>query len=621
MQMFSLVLPVLLLVAGVRAETKVYNWTIGYTTANPDLLFERRVIGVNGVWPPPPIHVTEGDQVVIHVRNELPDVGTSLHAHGLFQNGSVYYDGPIGVTQCAIAPNTSFTYNITMQQHGTYWIHSHLVGQYPDGIRTEFIIHAKNETYKYDDEYVISLSDWYHDEMPVLIPTFMSIFNPGGAEPIPDSALMADTQNKTFAFEAGKTYRLRFVNIGAFAMFHVWIEGHNLTVIELDGVDTQPYETTGIMVTAAQRVSVLVTAKNTTDTNYAIVACMDPDMFDTPPLGNPNVTSYIVYNKTAPLPEPALVDEFPEFDDVAVTPFEEMSVVDPDYSYNLDVLFDALDNGQNYAFFNQITYVPPIVPTLFTAMSSGNYTMDPAIYGTYSNPYVLKHNQMVEIVVNNGDAGKHPFHLHGHVFQVVYRSDEDAGTYNSSMVLDFPANPMRRDTVQVPPGGFALLRFRADNPGIWLFHCHIEWHIVAGLTSTIIEAPDVLQKTLVIPKEITDQCNAQSIPITGNAAGKSFVSENSALDLNGEPVAPNPLPDGFTTKGYVAMAGCCVSAVLGMLSIVWYGLTSPTAKGPQVSHMPPLTAQDVDALDYAPSEAVNSNAVDSRAVGSTNHTS
>ena len=59
-------------------------------------------------------------------------------------------------------------------------------------------------------------------------------------------------------------------------------------------------------------------------------------------------------------------------------------------------------------------------------------------------------------------------HLHGHVFQVVYRSEEDAGPYNDSMELTFPENPLRRDTIQVKPNGFLILRFRADNPGIWL---------------------------------------------------------------------------------------------------------------------------------------------------------
>jgi iron transport multicopper oxidase len=52
----------------------------------------------------------------------------------------------------------------------------------------------------------------------------------------------------------------------------------------------------------------------------------------------------------------------------------------------------------------------------------------------------------------------------------VYRSDEDAGAYNDSMELTFPENPLRRDTIQVKPNGFVILRFRADNPGIWLVH-------------------------------------------------------------------------------------------------------------------------------------------------------
>ena len=68
---------------------------------------------------------------------------------------------------------------------------------------------------------------------------------------------------------------------------------------------------------------------------------------------------------------------------------------------------------------------------------------------------------------------RHPFHLHGHAFQVVSRSEEEAGTYIDGG--DMPATPMRRDTVLVRPNGNLALRFKADNPGVWLFHCHIEW--------------------------------------------------------------------------------------------------------------------------------------------------
>jgi iron transport multicopper oxidase len=88
----------------VLAATKSLEWDIGYTTANPDAQFERRVIGVNGQWPPPAIELDYGDTLVLDVTNSLGDVVTGLHAHGLFQNNTNYYDGPVGVVQwCVLA--------------------------------------------------------------------------------------------------------------------------------------------------------------------------------------------------------------------------------------------------------------------------------------------------------------------------------------------------------------------------------------------------------------------------------------------------------------------------------------------------------------------------------------
>jgi iron transport multicopper oxidase len=107
----------------------------------------------------------------------------------------------------------------------------------------------------------------------------------------------------------------------------------------------------------------------------------------------------------------------------------------------------------------------------------GEYATNPLVYGTYTNPQMLKAGQVVEIIVNNNDKGKHPFHLHGHNFQVVSRSDDNAGSFNGTVGDndDTPEIPMRRDTVVLKPNGNLRLRFVADNPGIWLFHCHIEW--------------------------------------------------------------------------------------------------------------------------------------------------
>ena len=89
----------------VSAATKSLEWDVGYTTANPDGQFERRVIGVNGQWPPPAIELDYNDDLVLKVNNKLDDVVTGLHAHGLFQNRTNYYDGPVGVVQWYRAHN------------------------------------------------------------------------------------------------------------------------------------------------------------------------------------------------------------------------------------------------------------------------------------------------------------------------------------------------------------------------------------------------------------------------------------------------------------------------------------------------------------------------------------
>lgn len=203
------------------------------------------------------------------------------------------------------------------------------------------------------------------------------------------------------------------------------------------------------------------------------------------------------------------------------------------------------------------------MPSLYTALTVGvENAAVRHVYGTNTISHILRHNEVIEIVLNNGDDGTHPFHLHGHNFQLVYRSDEGAGEYiyNNSMV--FPRIPMRRDTVFVRPNGNLLIRFRADNPGVWLFHCHIEWHMSQGLVATIIEAPMQLQG-LEIPEDHLAACYSAGVPTKGNAAGNI----NDPLDLTGENTPPPPLPEGFTAKGYIALAASCLSAFIGLRTI------------------------------------------------------
>lgn len=144
-------------------------------------------------------------------------------------------------------------------------------------LRAPLIVHDPSSPYvgKYDEEIVMTLSDWYHDEMPGLIQQFISVTNPTGAEPVPDAALMNDSQNVAFSVQPGKTYFFRIINMGAFAAQYFWIEGHNMQVIEVDGVWTEEAEASMLYITVAQRYGILVTTRNDSSENFAMVGSMD----------------------------------------------------------------------------------------------------------------------------------------------------------------------------------------------------------------------------------------------------------------------------------------------------------------------------------------------------------
>jgi iron transport multicopper oxidase len=164
-----------------------------------------------------------------------------------------------------------------LNQPGTFWYHSHNKGQYPDGLRGPLIIHDPQIPFKgqYDEEIILTVSDWYHDQMSDLIPFFMSKANPSGAEPVPQAALFNDTQDLKIRVQPGKTYLVRMVNMGAFAGQYVWFEGHNMSIVEVDGIYTKPTEASLIYLSAAQRYSFLLTTKNETGENFPFVASMD----------------------------------------------------------------------------------------------------------------------------------------------------------------------------------------------------------------------------------------------------------------------------------------------------------------------------------------------------------
>jgi iron transport multicopper oxidase len=200
----------------------------------------------------------------------------------------------------------------------------------------------------------LTLTDWYHDEMPGLLNTYLSATeNPSGDEPVPFSNLINESQNVKFNIQPGKTYFVRVISMSAFSANQLIFDGHEMTIIEVDGVYVEKQTTSAIYVAAAQRYGVLITAKPTANKNYAFLASFDLNMFNDPfeqtPTLNPNVTGYLVYNENAPLPGEVMVANFAPllFNDFHLVPYDnEQLLPAPDQVITLDFDFTEID-GQN----------------------------------------------------------------------------------------------------------------------------------------------------------------------------------------------------------------------------------------------------------------------------------
>ncbi|KAJ2846762.1 ferroxidase fet3 [Coemansia brasiliensis] len=513
----------LLMAAATTAISKrvELNWDIGYLQANPDGLNQRRVIGVNGKWPPPVIEVNEGDILAINAHNSL-DEPTSLHAHGFHQVGTTYFDGVPGVTECGIPPNGTFTYEYNITQTGTYWLHSHYEAQYTDGLRTPLIIHAHKEPHHYDEDMVLMLEGWYHrnskDVLQQLLSTseyvrklqfipYMLVNSYGGS----------DLRRTTLKFQPGKTYRLRLLNVSATGMVRFGIEQHEMYVIEVDGTATEPKLVNNVQLSVGQRVSVLVTAKNTTEANYVYHADIFTDIQAEDRARLP-FTSIVEYSKDAPLvnaTDETSTVSWDFFEDIDLVPIDKQPPPGVHKRVPLEARTAIFDDRREHLSFNNRTYEKPTVPTLTSVLTTGYQAFYPDVYGFKSYPIILDPMTDIELnffVYRRGAVNNDPTQL------------RNSGPY-----------PVRRDTITIPPHEFALVRFKADNPGVWLFHCHMAFHAEQGMMATFIEDPYYIRNGTNLPKEYSDNCKQMGIPLAGNAMG------HNGLNLPDEPKGPFPL--------------------------------------------------------------------------------
>ncbi|KAK8856984.1 multicopper oxidase [Apiospora arundinis] len=533
----------------VSAKTLEFYWELSWKFVAPDG-FGRPVVSVNNMWPPPTIEGVVGDRIVVHVNNRLGNETSSIHWHGLQQVGQNTMDGPSMVTQCPIPPGSRFTYDF---HAGTYWWHAHVPGQIADGLRGPMYFKDPHAPYKdqIDGELSITLGDWYHTQAPFLIEQYESAENAaaGGPEPIPDTGLINSGQNVTVKVDDRKTYLLRVVNLGNFVGTYFEVEGHQLTIVEANGNYMDPVTVNRLYLTVAQRYAVLITLKPRDSKEGAILikAQLDTTMFDSIPANyNPNFYGYLVHDDRQSLPSQKPITNLTVVDDLTLVTAKYNPFIDQvdaydhvDHQIIINMDFTTINN-QNRAIIDNVTYVEQKVPTLYTALSVGSFAENPIVYGRNTNPSLIKSGEVVEVIINNHDDGSHPWHTHGYSYQIIARSPANGGDYPGGPLKPPSPRPCRRDTITVNAGSFVAFRFLANNPGVHLFHCHIEWHVVSGLVATLIETPTSLQGHLYIPRDHLDSCHRFGIPTAGNAAG----NERHPLDLAGANTQPPPTPMG-----------------------------------------------------------------------------
>ncbi|KAK8153972.1 conidial pigment biosynthesis oxidase Abr1/brown 1 [Phyllosticta citrichinensis] len=496
------------------------DWDITWVNASPDG-HERAVIGINGQWPPPPLEVDVNDTIIANVRNSLGNETTGIHWHGMWQRGSNEMDGAGEITQCGIPPGSTFRYEFVAYPAGTHWCHSHEKGQYPDGLRLPMIVHDNSpESPKAQSgatrEIILPVSDWYHDEIPYLLREYLGPENRQGIMPSPDSNLVNDTTRPTIIdMKPGEKVYIRIVNMGALAFQNIEFDQHDFQVVAIDGVPVKPTTWKGLRITPGQRYDIVLTGLDKPSGNYAFA--VQQAITRTKTLGILN------YGGRRFVPNNFSVDESLAGDDFTLQPTTGEKILEP---VDQRIVLDSRqlyykDVGSRITLGND-SYIAPETPSLYTALTTGPAASNPFIYGQV-NAYVLQPDSIVEIVINSasntsldlGGVG-HPMHLHGHTFQVVSRSDT---TFDESTAV-WSETPMVRDVVNVAPSGSVVIRLKANNPGVWLLHCHVDFHLSAGMAAVMIEAPEQLQRSgIEIPSDHLAACRRQDITPSGNCAG------------------------------------------------------------------------------------------------------
>ncbi|QUC19070.1 uncharacterized protein UV8b_03311 [Ustilaginoidea virens] len=532
------------------------RWSITRQLQRPDGVL-KRVYLINGQFPGPTIEARAGDEIEITVINRVEnddDDGVVIHWHGMLMKGFNEMDGVVGVTQCRVATGETFTYrfHIHRKQHGTFWYHAHSAVKRADGLYGALIVHKPVEgriahsdmaLYEYDGEKLLLIGDWYHMPAEKVLAEYKD-FRSFAYEPVPDSLLIngmgsyncsnarpgrpvacIKTDRLPLQVFGNKAVRLRVVNVGASSGYSFQVENAALQLLAVDGGGavsnaTPQTSTLGVLYPGERMDVLLLPQKTITDrsapSTVDLKIILDPELMQ---LMNPALTRaqsfalewvHCAHGRHDRNDIRDTVDMY-DLNDAQGPVLARNSPVRKKPA-EIALLYTSLainsfKNDEPWGELNHSSWVwkdantAPLLATHRTAWVNGTEQANPL--RTFNVPqFAAGQDRWLDLVINNVDDKGHPFHLHGYQFYVLgSRQDELGRSYNpfeaavnhEDKLINIDT-PLIKDTVYIKPRGYVILRFRLDNPGLWLMHCHVLWHQAVGM-GTVLQIGRIARET------------------------------------------------------------------------------------------------------------------------------
>lgn len=485
---------------------------------------------VNGSLPAPTLRWKEGDTVTLRVSNGLRNHHASIHWHGILLPANM--DGVPGLSFDGIGPGDTYAYRFQVRQGGTYWYHSHSGFQEQLGLYGPLIIEPREpEPFRYDREHVVMLTDWtdekpervfanlkkqsdYYNFHQRTVGDFLREVRERGlrstladrktwAEMRMSATDLADVSGHTYTylmngaapagnwtglFRSGERVRLRFINGSSMTYFDVRIPGLKMTVVAADGQYVHPVTVDEFRLAVAETMDVIVEpsgqdaftifAQSMDRTGYARgtlatregLSAPVPDPDPRPLLTMADMGHGAMGHDMAAMghemqTHPASEEDNPLVDMQTMMPASRLD--DPGIGLR--------ENGRKalaYADLKSAFDDPDgrdpgrtIELHLTGHMKRFAWSFDGI---TFSNaePLRLTYGERLRVVLVNDSMMAHPIHLHGMWSDV----EDDEGKFL-----------VRKHTVDMPPGTKRSYRVTADALGRWAYHCHLLFHMEAGM--------------------------------------------------------------------------------------------------------------------------------------------